>query len=365
MPAPAAGATIASASDCQDLARSILRSLPLPGGSTAAADNECSSSYSDGDCSSSCSEEQGSRGVSGEEGRSSQDDEASEQRASDLRLVERFAQMVAAQLASGDSSAVEIVLRGSDERVQRLLMEHLKEELQEAKHAADKALAAVAATEAANEPMPAAAAASAAAVAELRQAAAAAAEAAFNSVVFGPGCLLPTAVHESGLMAGLAPASCEGVATSATEAALLPADSAAATLQRIGPASTPAAAAGSTAAAAAAAAGSTAAGSSAAAASSSATAAGSSAAALAAAPAAAPAAQAGGTRRRRKPRCAACGGKDVPRFKVCAGCDIARYCNAQCQKEHWPQHRQVCLKQQQGQGAAGTAAGAAAGTTGA
>jgi hypothetical protein len=40
--------------------------------------------------------------------------------------------------------------------------------------------------------------------------------------------------------------------------------------------------------------------------------------------------------------CAACGGRDVQRFKVCAGCGVARYCNKNCQRAHWPEHRREC-----------------------
>jgi hypothetical protein len=77
-------------------------------------------------------------------------------------------------------------------------------------------------------------------------------------------------------------------------------------------------------------------------------------------PAAATAASAGPTlasqaaaparrQRRLRPRskpgtsCAACGATpdDVGRFKMCAGCDTARYCNHSCQKTHWLQHKQA------------------------
>ena len=35
---------------------------------------------------------------------------------------------------------------------------------------------------------------------------------------------------------------------------------------------------------------------------------------------------------------------------VCAGCDVARYCSKQCQKQHWKQHKTAC-KRLQGSGA--------------
>ncbi len=61
---------------------------------------------------------------------------------------------------------------------------------------------------------------------------------------------------------------------------------------------------------------------------------------------------------RRPPCCSRCGRSKkqagVSRFKVCAGCDTARYCNGDCHRGHWAQHRAPCLAVQQGrQDAAG------------
>ena len=36
----------------------------------------------------------------------------------------------------------------------------------------------------------------------------------------------------------------------------------------------------------------------------------------------------------------------VPRLRVCYGCDVARYCGAQCQRLHWPQHSAHCKQLQ-------------------
>ena len=41
------------------------------------------------------------------------------------------------------------------------------------------------------------------------------------------------------------------------------------------------------------------------------------------------------------PKCASCGkgGEDL---KQCTACKVAKYCNATCQKAHWPQHKKEC-----------------------
>ncbi|TRM63629.1 ankyrin repeat-containing domain protein [Schizophyllum amplum] len=43
-------------------------------------------------------------------------------------------------------------------------------------------------------------------------------------------------------------------------------------------------------------------------------------------------------------RCDACGtvGKDAEVLKMCAKCRTVRYCNATCQRAHWPSHKTVC-----------------------
>lgn len=45
-------------------------------------------------------------------------------------------------------------------------------------------------------------------------------------------------------------------------------------------------------------------------------------------------------------QCAQCGADETTDKKLskCARCHIAKYCNAACQKEHWPKHKLVCNK---------------------
>lgn len=60
---------------------------------------------------------------------------------------------------------------------------------------------------------------------------------------------------------------------------------------------------------------------------------------------AAPAGQPMGSGRRR-PACAACG-RAVPKrcaFKVCGGCRAARYCDRECQAQHWLAHKCECAQ---------------------
>ena len=46
-------------------------------------------------------------------------------------------------------------------------------------------------------------------------------------------------------------------------------------------------------------------------------------------------------------RCAACG-KDQPadggKLRVCTGCRAVRYCNSECQRNHWAKHRAACKR---------------------
>ena len=32
-----------------------------------------------------------------------------------------------------------------------------------------------------------------------------------------------------------------------------------------------------------------------------------------------------------------------PRYMVCSGCGVARYCSEECQRLHWPCHQEECL----------------------
>jgi tetratricopeptide (TPR) repeat protein len=40
--------------------------------------------------------------------------------------------------------------------------------------------------------------------------------------------------------------------------------------------------------------------------------------------------------------CAECGEEGGASLKVCKACMIVRYCNAECQRNHWPKHKKVC-----------------------
>ena len=48
-------------------------------------------------------------------------------------------------------------------------------------------------------------------------------------------------------------------------------------------------------------------------------------------------------RRRLCHNCPACAHLTEPRYMVCSGCGVARYCSEKCQREHWPRHQQDCL----------------------
>ncbi|XP_070538631.1 uncharacterized protein [Ptychodera flava] len=41
--------------------------------------------------------------------------------------------------------------------------------------------------------------------------------------------------------------------------------------------------------------------------------------------------------------CSACG-KETPSTKLCSACLSARYCNKDCQKKHWPKHKDACFE---------------------
>ena len=40
--------------------------------------------------------------------------------------------------------------------------------------------------------------------------------------------------------------------------------------------------------------------------------------------------------------CPACAHLGEPRYMVCSGCGVARYCSEECQRLHWPRHREEC-----------------------
>ena len=42
-------------------------------------------------------------------------------------------------------------------------------------------------------------------------------------------------------------------------------------------------------------------------------------------------------------QCAACG-KDGDDLKACTACKLVKYCNASCQRAHWPKHKKECKK---------------------
>jgi hypothetical protein len=45
--------------------------------------------------------------------------------------------------------------------------------------------------------------------------------------------------------------------------------------------------------------------------------------------------------------CYLCELKSLPKFQVCKGCKKVRYCHAECQKEHWPKHKEQCKHDQE------------------
>jgi hypothetical protein len=44
--------------------------------------------------------------------------------------------------------------------------------------------------------------------------------------------------------------------------------------------------------------------------------------------------------------CADCGGREEGgvSLKTCTSCKIVKYCNADCQRNHWPKHKKICKR---------------------
>ena len=40
--------------------------------------------------------------------------------------------------------------------------------------------------------------------------------------------------------------------------------------------------------------------------------------------------------------CAECGEEGGASLKMCKSCMLVKYCNAECQKKHWPEHKKDC-----------------------
>jgi hypothetical protein len=40
--------------------------------------------------------------------------------------------------------------------------------------------------------------------------------------------------------------------------------------------------------------------------------------------------------------CAGCGAADAPRLRRCGRCQAVRYCDAECQRQHWATHKEAC-----------------------
>ena len=42
--------------------------------------------------------------------------------------------------------------------------------------------------------------------------------------------------------------------------------------------------------------------------------------------------------------CAECGEEGGASLKTCKSCKLVKYCNADCQKNHWPKHKKECKR---------------------
>jgi hypothetical protein len=40
--------------------------------------------------------------------------------------------------------------------------------------------------------------------------------------------------------------------------------------------------------------------------------------------------------------CAECGNDGGVSLKTCKSCKLVKYCNAKCQRNHWPKHKKQC-----------------------
>ena len=47
---------------------------------------------------------------------------------------------------------------------------------------------------------------------------------------------------------------------------------------------------------------------------------------------------------KKKVKCDGCQKQSSENMKLCSGCERVRYCDAECQKKHWKEHKKVCVK---------------------